>query len=68
MKYAVAYIGAGTWSVTDEHGQPVGLLLQGISQAWTARTASGERRLINTEREWGGPEHPWKIANTMVIW
>lgn len=67
-KYAVNYTGGGKWQVTDQHGTYVGMLTQGITQAWTARTADGQLRLIKTEREYGGPEHPYKIANTMVIW
>ncbi|ATW58748.1 hypothetical protein KDJ07_gp34 [Arthrobacter phage Urla] len=64
----VAYAGGGTWYVHTEAGDLVGILRQGITQAWTARTANGELRLINTEREYGGNASPFEIANELVIW
>ncbi|ALY08570.1 hypothetical protein BENNIE_33 [Arthrobacter phage Bennie] len=66
--YKVAYIGGGKWEVRNEAGELVGVLRQGITQAWTARTANGELRLIKTFREYGGTANPWEIANELVIW
>ncbi|AZF98434.1 hypothetical protein SEA_BIGMACK_33 [Arthrobacter phage BigMack] len=66
--YRVAYAGGGKWEVRNGAGELVGMLRQGITQAWTARTETGELRLINTEREYGGKAGPFEIANEMVIW
>lgn len=66
--YKVAYVGGGKWEVRNKAGELVGVLRQGITQAWTARTASGERRLINTFVEYGGKAGPFEIANGLVIW
>ncbi|QDH48222.1 hypothetical protein SEA_MAMAPEARL_34 [Arthrobacter phage MamaPearl] len=64
----VAYAGGGKWEVRNEAGELVGILRQGITQAWTARTPNGELRLIKTEREYGGTANPFEIANELVIW
>ncbi|ALY09815.1 hypothetical protein FDH61_gp33 [Arthrobacter phage Preamble] len=66
--YRVSFTGGGKWEVRDGEGRLIGQLRQGITQAWTARTANGELRLINTNREYGGSAGPFEIANELVIW
>lgn len=67
--FRVTYIGGGKWAVIrKEDGIVVGQLWQGITQAWTARDFENHRLLVAGHEEWGGPERPFTIANSLVNW
>ena len=58
----ITYRGGGCWMIPGK-----GMIVQGITQAWTAYDMENNRVTINGHSEWGGPQQPAEIA-AMVDW